>query len=66
MFGLVSPGTVPASTGVQVVGDLSGVGGSATAPFADNGVAPDLVASDNIYTASAHGAAGESARIRSR
>ena len=52
VFGLVFPGTVPASTGVQVVGNLSSVGGSATTPFADNGVAPDVVASDNIYTAS--------------
>ena len=34
-----------------MTGDLSAVGGSATTSFADNGVAPDTVANDNIFTA---------------
>jgi predicted extracellular nuclease len=52
VFGLVFPGSVPTSTGVQVAGDLTAVGGSAATVLADNGVAPDVVAGDNIYTAS--------------
>ena len=51
VFASVSPATVPLSMGITVMGDLSAVGGSATTPFADNGVAPDLVASDKIFTA---------------
>ena len=52
VFGQVSPGTVPPSTGVQVVGNLSAIGGSATTALFDNGVSPDLVANDLIYTTS--------------
>ena len=51
VFGRVVPGTVPPSSGVTVVGDLSAFGGSAATPLADNGVTPDLVAGDNIFTA---------------
>ena len=51
VVGRVSPGKVPPSSGVTVFGDLSAVGGSARMPLADNGVRPDLVAGDNIFTA---------------
>ena len=42
---------MPLEQGIAVTGDLSAVGGSATTPFADNGVAPDLVANDKMFTA---------------
>ena len=51
VFATVSPATVPLSMGIAVTGDLGAVGGSATTPFADNGVAPDLVANDKTFTA---------------
>lgn len=51
VFGLVTPGTVPPSSGIQVAGDLSAIGGAALTPFADNGVSPDAVANDNVYSA---------------
>ncbi len=51
VFGRVFPGMAPPSTGLQVVGDLSQVGGSASTAFADNGIAPDAVANDSIFTA---------------
>ena len=37
----VTPATLPGSTNLQVTGDLSALGGSPSAVFADNGVAPD-------------------------
>ncbi|MBY0308400.1 MAG: pre-peptidase C-terminal domain-containing protein [Phycisphaerales bacterium] len=46
----VTPGVNPNSTGVSVVGDLSGVGGSATTAFNDNGLNGDVTAGDNIYS----------------
>jgi predicted extracellular nuclease len=51
VFATVLPGTNPTSTGLSVVGDLSSVGGSSTLAFADDGVAPDVAAADNIFTA---------------
>jgi len=51
VFGRVIPGTMPASSDVTVVGDLSMVGGSSVTAFSDNGVTPDLTAGDNIFTA---------------
>jgi len=51
VFAGVSPATVPLSMGITVTGDLSAVGGSATTAFADDGVAPDLVANDRTFTA---------------
>jgi len=51
VFANVTPGTVPPSSGIQVTGDLSEVGGRPATPFADNGVAPDRFANDNIFTA---------------
>jgi endonuclease/exonuclease/phosphatase family metal-dependent hydrolase len=51
VFAAVTPGMAPPSSGLAVVGDLSAVGGSAATAFADDGVAPDVTASDNIFTA---------------
>ena len=47
----VTPRTTPPSTGITVSVDASAVGGG-TLAMLDNGVAPDLVAGDNIYSAS--------------
>ena len=49
----VTPATLPGSTDIQVTGNLSEIGGSTTAPFADDGIAPDTVANDNIFTTEA-------------
>lgn len=58
VFGMVFPGTVPPSTGIQVAGDLSNVGGPASALLLDDGVAPDAVANDNVFTTSVQVPAG--------
>jgi len=50
VFATVTPGSSPASTGLQVVGDLSAVGASVTAVLTDDGVAPDVTAGDNVFT----------------
>ncbi len=47
----VTPGTIPASTNIQVVGDLSAVGGSGAQAFVDDGTNGDVTAGDGIYTA---------------
>jgi predicted extracellular nuclease len=47
----VTPATLPGSTNVQVTGNLSVIGGSASAVFADNGVTPDATANDNVFSA---------------
>jgi subtilisin-like proprotein convertase family protein len=47
----VSAGSSPDSTGLTVVADASSVGGSGSLNLLDNGVFPDEVAGDNIYTA---------------
>ncbi|HZW07185.1 MAG TPA: GC-type dockerin domain-anchored protein [Phycisphaerales bacterium] len=46
----VVPGGNPASTGLTVVGDLSSVGGSATAAFHDDGLNGDATAGDNVFS----------------
>ncbi|MCU1225634.1 MAG: Endonuclease/exonuclease/phosphatase [Edaphobacter sp.] len=46
----VTPGTEPASTGVQVVADLSKIGGSTTQPLVDDGSNGDVAADDNIFS----------------
>ena len=46
----VSAGSVPPSTGLQVVGNLSAIGGSPSQAFADNGVFPDLTPNDRVFT----------------
>ena len=48
----VTPGTLPASTGITVTGNAASIGGGPLT-FLDNGVAPDVLAGDNIYSASA-------------
>ncbi len=46
----VVPGTLPTSTGIQVSGNLSAIGGSATQSFFDDGTHGDLTAGDNIFS----------------
>lgn len=46
----VVPGTLPASTGIQVSGNLSAIGGSTTQSFFDDGTHGDLTAGDNIFS----------------
>jgi len=46
----VTPGTNPASTGVTVTVDLTGIGGSATQAFYDDGTHGDAVAGDNVFS----------------
>jgi hypothetical protein len=46
----VIPGTNPDSTGLSVVTDLSGIGGSAAQAFFDNGTNGDVTAGDNIFS----------------
>ncbi|HEY0546458.1 MAG TPA: lamin tail domain-containing protein, partial [Pyrinomonadaceae bacterium] len=49
----VTPGTMPASTGITVTGNLTMIGGSATAAFHDDGLNGDVTAGDNIFSFSA-------------
>jgi hypothetical protein len=46
----VVPGTLPASTGIQVSGDLKAIGGSATQIFFDDGTNGDVTAGDNVFS----------------
>jgi hypothetical protein len=46
----VVPGTLPTSTGIQVSGNLSAIGGSETQSFFDDGTHGDLTAGDNIFS----------------
>ncbi|HEY5921646.1 MAG TPA: EGF domain-containing protein [Kofleriaceae bacterium] len=46
----VTPGAVPASTGLNVTCDISSIGGSATAALLDDGMNGDALAGDNIFT----------------
>ncbi len=46
----VTPATSPASTGLTVTGDLTGIGGSATQAFLDTGTNGDATAGDNIFS----------------
>jgi hypothetical protein len=46
----VISGTLPASTGIQVSGNLSTIGGSATQSFYDDGTHGDVTAGDNIFS----------------
>jgi predicted extracellular nuclease len=47
---LVTPGANPTSTGIVVSGDLSGIGGSATEPFFDDGTNGDVTAGNNTFS----------------
>ncbi|WP_268807261.1 Ig-like domain repeat protein [Bryocella elongata] len=46
----VTPGTAPSSTGITVTADLSGIGGSATQAFYDDGTHGDVTAGDNVFS----------------
>jgi hypothetical protein len=46
----VTPGASPTSTGIAVTGDLTTLGGGPGVPFLDNGIAPDAVAGDLVFT----------------
>src|SRR6185436_3516705 len=46
----VTPGQNPTSTAISVSGDLTAIGGSATQPFFDDGVDPDVTAGDNVFS----------------
>ena len=46
----VIPGTLPASTGIQVSGNLSTIGGSSTQSFYDDGTHGDATSGDNIFS----------------
>jgi hypothetical protein len=50
LFVDVTPGAEPASTGIQVVADLSAIGGSSTQQLYDDGTNGDLVAGDNRFS----------------
>jgi len=52
IFATVTAATLPPSTSLQVTGNLSAIGGSASATFADNGVFPDVTPNDNVFTTS--------------
>jgi hypothetical protein len=45
----VTPGTDPASTGLQVTADMRPFGGSARSPFVDSGLACDNDTADNLF-----------------
>ncbi len=47
----VLPGTNPPSTGIQVVADATAIDGGSGIVLLDNGVAPDAVSGDNIFSA---------------
>ncbi|HEY0462227.1 MAG TPA: DNA/RNA non-specific endonuclease [Pyrinomonadaceae bacterium] len=46
----VTPATTPASTGITVNADLSGIGGSAAQTFFDDGTNGDQAAGDNVFS----------------
>ena len=46
----VTPGAMPASTGISVAGDLSSIGGAASQMFFDDGTNGDATASDNVFS----------------
>ncbi len=59
----VIPGANPASTGLTVTGDLTGIGGSATQTFYDDGTNGDVTIGDNRFSYNATiGAVGGGAK----
>ncbi len=56
----VTPGTLPASTGLTVTVDLTAIGGSATQTMFDNATNGDVTAGDNIFSFNAGIANGTS------
>ena len=55
----VTPASNPASTGIQVTGNLSTIGGSASQPFYDDGTNGDQTAGDNVFSCTATVAADQ-------
>lgn len=46
----VTPGVSPASTGLTVAGDLTAIGGTATASFFDDGTNGDVTTGDDVFS----------------
>jgi DNA/RNA endonuclease G (NUC1) len=46
----VTPGTVPASTGLAVIADLTSIGGTNNQAFLDDGLNGDAASGDNIFS----------------
>jgi DNA/RNA endonuclease G (NUC1) len=46
----VFPAANPQSTGISVVGNLTGIGGAANQQFFDNGTNGDAIANDNVFS----------------
>jgi endonuclease G len=46
----VQPATTPPSTGIAVVGNLTGIGGAANQQFYDDGTNGDVTAGDNVFS----------------
>jgi predicted extracellular nuclease len=46
----VTPASSPASTGITVMANLSGIAGSTTQPFYDDGTHGDVTAADNVFS----------------
>lgn len=61
----VTPGTTPASTGLQVSADLSSIGGSSAQPFFNDGTNGDVTAGDNKFTVTTLVGAGTTAGPKS-
>ncbi|MEO7431922.1 MAG: choice-of-anchor X domain-containing protein [Dokdonella sp.] len=47
---VVTPGTNPLSSGIAVSGDLTGIGGSGTQAFFDDGTNGDIAAGDGVWS----------------
>ncbi len=47
---VTTPGQIPTSTGITVTADLSGIGGSATQSFFDDGTNGDVTGGDGTYS----------------
>jgi uncharacterized protein len=61
----VTPGTNPASTGLNVVADISAIGGTTGQVFYDDGTHGDQVAGDNTFSFATAVAAGTSTGAKS-
>lgn len=60
----VIPATVPPSTGITVVGNLTNIGGAASQAFFDNGTNGDVTSGDNVFSFLATIPAGSTGGIR--
>lgn len=60
-----TPGTLPTSTGLNVVVDLSSIGGAPAQPFFDNGTHGDVTAGDRVFSFLATVAIGTTLGIKS-